>query len=461
MNLETGGFARCVKHPSQFFIGFCSTCLVERLTNVDSVESTQKLSHFIRNGAEIAGSLPYSLRKNGDVRVRKTLLSLFKLEDLDELDNKGCALATQTGCNDYRLESALNFETGSKDLDDRSGSRIVSVSSGASGNASVENVKLESLNNGNVKENDIFLWLQSKIPMKGFKCRRSASMKGQSQDMCFKDRIKGKSVENKPDVQNSLYVRGVHDLNEVSWEKPRHSWDGSMMSKALTCSFSCLEERQKVSYKIKKSSPDKSVNFDTQTSAGASDFCKPRSASLPDHNPSSPDHNFGASLKEVLNRESVKDISISKVCRKKTHGWSRVWDWSIPSPFRDFSKRNGHVLERSLSESWRDNHKDINARTIQSDTEVAFNGNALSHASASGNSTRGAFAANCDRLGFRPEWQKMQEFKLSRSRSVHYSAPQNVDNGLLRFYLTPLRINRSNKVKCRRSSQLAKGFPGL
>jgi hypothetical protein len=39
--------------------------------------------------------------------------------------------------------------------------------------------------------------------------------------------------------------------------------------------------------------------------------------------------------------------------------------------------------------------------------------------------------------------KKRDEFVLERNRSARYS-PNNMDNGLLRFYLTPLRNSRRN-----------------
>ena len=54
--------------------------------------------------------------------------------------------------------------------------------------------------------------------------------------------------------------------------------------------------------------------------------------------------------------------------------------------------------------------------------------------------------------------KRREEFMLQRNRSARYS-PSNVDNGLLRFYLTPLRSYRrsqSGKSRLKNSHSMAK-----
>ncbi|XP_020690138.1 uncharacterized protein LOC110105106 [Dendrobium catenatum] len=436
MDTETGSFARCVKHPSQIFTGFCSTCLVERLSNVAAVESTRNPSCGVRNEIfEISESVPDSERKSCGVRVRKTLLSLFELDDLKELEKMGHASAShKVGYGDSSEIAQLEalFEQERKGLDDRARASGFACSSSST---SVDGLKWRSI---------------------------STSKKGQIQESCLSTGIESTYLEDNPNLQTSRNRMDSRDPSKVNLEKPRHSWDGSMMSKALACSFSCLEEQRDSSSKTKGTLPDEAATSDLQRSSVATDLGNANSGILADHNSLHTDGNFGDLHEGLQGEQSCQDIAVSDVCRKKSNQWSRVWDWSITSPFRDFAKRNGHVLERSLSESWRDNRRDNNSKNFHPGIEVHLNGTPMSdgrvHRSLNGDIS----TANVNRKGQKPDLQKMREFKLSRSNSVRYSSPRNLDNGLLRFYLTPLRTSRRNTAKCRRrtSHSLARDFLG-
>ncbi|KAJ6699484.1 hypothetical protein OIU79_012694 [Salix purpurea] len=137
---------------------------------------------------------------------------------------------------------------------------------------------------------------------------------------------------------------------------------------------------------------------------------------------------------------------------KKPRRWSKAWNiWGFihrRSVNKDededrYSRANG--VERSFSESWPelrgerngDVRGGFNPKMLRSNSSVSwrnshnFGGGSFSSARKSSVETNGNGR------------KKRDEFVLERNRSARYS-PNNMDNGLLRFYLTPLRNSRRN-----------------
>ncbi|KAJ6407772.1 hypothetical protein OIU84_011131 [Salix udensis] len=137
---------------------------------------------------------------------------------------------------------------------------------------------------------------------------------------------------------------------------------------------------------------------------------------------------------------------------KKPRRWSKAWNiWGFihrRSVNKDededrYSRANG--VERSFSESWPelrgerngDVRGGFNPKMLRSNSSVSwrnshnFGGGSFSSARKSSVETNGNGR------------KKRDEFVLERNRSARYS-PNNMDNGLLRFYLTPMRNSRRN-----------------
>ncbi|CAA3027963.1 UPF0503 protein At3g09070, chloroplastic-like [Olea europaea var. sylvestris] len=151
---------------------------------------------------------------------------------------------------------------------------------------------------------------------------------------------------------------------------------------------------------------------------------------------------------------------------KKSRSWSwKIWGFihrrSGGNKDEDegrYSRING--VERSLSESWQDLRNERNA-----DVRGGFNRNVLrSNSSVSWrNSTHigGSFGSSrkpvVDMNGNGKK--KRDEFVLEKNRSARYS-PNHFDNGLLRFYLTPMRGSRrgggQGKIKPNSSHSIAR-----
>ncbi|GAB4833953.1 hypothetical protein Ancab_032200 [Ancistrocladus abbreviatus] len=138
---------------------------------------------------------------------------------------------------------------------------------------------------------------------------------------------------------------------------------------------------------------------------------------------------------------------------KKSRGW-RAWNiWGLiyrrggSNKDEDedrYSRPNG--VERSLSESWQELRR---GEGYGVDARGAFNRHVFrSNSSVSWRNSYnigGSFASTGKRGGsFETNGltrKKKDEFVLERNRSARYS-PNHADNGLLRFYLTPMRGSR-------------------
>ncbi|KAM7259459.1 hypothetical protein ACFE04_015200 [Oxalis oulophora] len=127
---------------------------------------------------------------------------------------------------------------------------------------------------------------------------------------------------------------------------------------------------------------------------------------------------------------------------KKSNRWSKAWSILGFIHRRNVSRANGNNgVERSFSESWQGN----------GDVRGGFNNPTLSrsNSSVSWRNSSNFGSIKKDGLTHGHGKKKKDEFVLERNRSARYS-PNNIENGLLRFYLTPLRGSRrggSGKIR--------------
>ncbi|KAF5747603.1 hypothetical protein HS088_TW05G00328 [Tripterygium wilfordii] len=134
---------------------------------------------------------------------------------------------------------------------------------------------------------------------------------------------------------------------------------------------------------------------------------------------------------------------------KKSKRWTKAWNiWgfihrrSINKDEDDdrYSRANG--VERSFSESWQELRGEgngeargtFNPKVLRSNSSVSWrNSNGIG--GLFGNSRKNGVETTGNGK------KRKDEFVLERNRSARYS-PNNIDNGLLRFYLTPMRGSR-------------------
>ncbi|KAI3447756.1 hypothetical protein Pfo_004421 [Paulownia fortunei] len=148
---------------------------------------------------------------------------------------------------------------------------------------------------------------------------------------------------------------------------------------------------------------------------------------------------------------------------KKSRRWSwRIWDFiqrrNGGNKDEDEEEKDSRVngVERSLSESWQDlrnegNGGRFNRNMFRSNSSVSWR-NANHIGGSFGNIKKSGVEMNGHGK------KRRDEFVLEKNRSARYS-PNHVDNGLLRFYLTPMRNSRRGglgKIKPNNSHSIAR-----
>ncbi|KAI3837001.1 hypothetical protein MKW98_005334 [Papaver atlanticum] len=151
---------------------------------------------------------------------------------------------------------------------------------------------------------------------------------------------------------------------------------------------------------------------------------------------------------------------------KKSRRWSKAWSiWGFihrKGGNKDEEERycRGNVVDRSFSESWPELRRDTNEEARMGYNRNSFRSNSSvswRHSSSNNGGLFGSRRKSSAETNGHSKKRK-EEFMLERNRSARYS-PSNVDNGLLRFYLTPLRGSRRNgsvKSKPNNSHSIAK-----
>lgn len=407
---------RCGRHPSQLLTGICSSCLMERLSSVRDPPEAEIV--------EVAAEGSSGAADRG--RLRKTLMLLFQLDDSTA---GGAARPSEGG-----TQSAESQSVSAGGGPGRGGKRR----GPGSWLQSIRRLPRGALRWG---RNAAASAREPSIPPRGVAVDLSPHGSG------------GAHAERKPSFRRSCEWTASRGPSRGSLplQPPRHSWDGSMVGRAFACSFACLEEREP---------PDGATRSNAEEAVGET-----RAAAAESTNGGhSTDAGGDADERRLSGRRSCDtgtEMAVSGAGRRRSNRWSRVWDRSITSPLKEFVRKGEHVLERSLSESRREVRRGKNAEAADMGGETQPGRNAHVPGRASQGSIRSSQAAsNVDVHSFRTDWLKNS--KIGRSRSVHYTSPGNLDNGMLRFYLTPMRSSRTANRGRRRSSRLfARGLFGF
>ncbi|GJN30306.1 hypothetical protein PR202_gb18600 [Eleusine coracana subsp. coracana] len=414
---------RCGRHPSQLLTGICSSCLMERLSSVRD----QPEAEIVEVGAAETSAAAADTGK-----LRKTLMLLFQLDD------------------------------------SRGGSGVARPWEGDDGSQVLADIGADSGGGDRGGRRKSGSWLRSILPKRGMRWRRSGggSVKAPSPPPRQEEAVDPRSggggpssrcfgngdshgrgahvqVERKPSFRRSSDWRVGRDPSKSSLEPPRHSWDGAMVGRAFACSFACLEDPPETARTARRSNAEETVGEARGVVAGT-------------RNGGRLSVDEGRCIRGRGRGDAGLEMAVSSVGRRRSNRWSRVWDRSITSPLKEFVRKGEHVLERSLSESRREVRRGKNAEAADIGGEIQ-SGHSNGHVSgrASQGATRSSQAASMgDAQNFRTDWLKNKECKIGRSRSVHYTSPGNLDNGMLRFYLTPMRSTRTTNRGRRRNSRL-------
>ncbi|KAM3315995.1 hypothetical protein ACQJBY_034240 [Aegilops geniculata] len=432
---------RCGRHPDQPLNGVCSACLVERLSSVRSPahpEILEVASSSSYRGPD-ARSLP--VPAHGDQedqgKLRRTLMLLFQMDD------SGAAADRQGDAR--RPPEAKASEA---DHPGGRGSRWKGAS-----------------------------WLRAILPRRGPR-RRGAKEEDEepSRPSGAADPHPG-DAGGGPSPSPPLVERRASFRRSCEWmicrepppsgrggsslDPPRHSWDGSMVGRAFACSFACLDEPSDGVTRVRQGNADESAAAAVAAESRNGDRAAGVASESRNEGHSA---DVGGEGPRFRGRRSCSDAgpeitaAASGVRRRRSNRWSRVWDRSITSPLKEFVRKGEHALDRSFSESRRETRRCKNGETTDienGEIQHGRNGSVLPGRASSGTSRSSqAAAANGDAQNFRADWLKNKECRIGRSRSVHYTSPGNFDNGMLRFYLTPMRSNRAANRGRRRSSRL-------
>lgn len=179
-------------------------------------------------------------------------------------------------------------------------------------------------------------------------------------------------------------------------------------------------------------------------------------------------------LESVESSSSSKDADLvppsghNQKGLKKSQGWQKMWNlWGLNLMQKRVDQPKcgdeggilvgGNVADPTVADSWKTLRRVVNGEANGSVSQKLIRSYSVSCrkptckvdgllSNSNGGETRGNLM------------KRREEFMLQRNRSARYS-PSNVDNGLLRFYLTPLRIYRrsqSGKSRLKNSHSMAK-----
>ncbi|WCJ42926.1 hypothetical protein M5689_023703 [Euphorbia peplus] len=508
----------CHRHPTKPITGFCASCLRERLAGIDpDTHHETPITHLAtelrrcksystsRNPNVSTASTSEPRRKSCDVRPRNTLSDLFHTDDRRRYSfnwkpslDLGFQLKEE---EEIRVLDERIIDDFDKDGDFKTMKEFIDLESGRRKNAAKEiaSVFRKKLVKWQVKQKE-----DKKEKKNGGYVMKSSI--GRLRDT--HSEIGRRSCDTDP--RFSVDVTGRY-----SFDEPRASWDGVLIGKAyprLTPLISVIEDPKLPDNvnNVEEYSPGGTAqtrdyyytdrrrrrSFDPLGSNGrltlGSDEFKSMSNSNAKVSPETVGLFHGAkllvtekelrdsnwySLKDYTLEASngvVKDVVDSVAAGggtgdkkgfnfkfKNLQRWGRVWNvWALMQQKKSESKC-GEEEERGNGGNVVDVEKNTNMNTNTSNFHKVKANESVSQKLIRSYtvSARDSNKMGCSGSGIEAkDTKKREELVLQRNRSVRYS-PNSLDNGLLRFYLTPLRRygrSKSGKSRLQNSNSVAR-----
>ncbi|CAL0315642.1 unnamed protein product [Lupinus luteus] len=507
MTSITHRFSTCHRHPTVPITGFCASCLSERLAGIVSpvLQDSHRQPELRRSKSCSGGrdavsdgaSVSEPRRWSCDVRGRSTLSDLFNVDDEEKkkpVNRSGFGVELKRGNGIGEMVRVCDEDEGTKtmkefidlELRNRKSARKDLRSFWHAASMCSEKLKNWRWNRKLKTKRSSFGENGSRNGIGDFKKPRARRLRETQYE------IGGYELGRR-----SCDVRRISvDYNSrISFDAPRASWDGYLIgnraSHMLSPMISVAEDEN---HKVLIKENDNSINvanfyrggstqtqgyyscrrsFDRLNSHRRKSIAKVDELKLMSSNakvsPATTKLFYGAKLliteKELMNRnvnvKSLSDVKSDCVPRSAFKDGSDVATVASQMSFKKFQnwpklrnklvQRKEDTLEfdavddmvkKPVPQPWQKLRRVVNAQRNESVSQKLIR----SYSVSCRNPCRMYSFINS--LGV-PEargnvWNSRQEFTLQRNQSARYS-PNNIDTGLLRFYLTPLKSYRRSK----------------